>query len=217
MPDWSLGYSTAIRLYGEPQAAVAYVAKYIGKTQRKIGGRWYYSGGDLRRPDIQLTDDDWDSVVASNTARGITQSTYQIDAINLSLTYSTITEVGMQYRAIYRELQDLVLLYRAWMGYLQAVGTKHRGEADGYICSALSFAYALYYQRPERYEWIAEIVRAKHLHQMYSGHGWADNDDVDLAIMDGIQRAMDTATAEARHRGYTDILSDLGLGQMPDL
>lgn len=217
LPDWSQGYSTAIRLYGEPQAAIAYVAKYIGKTQRKIGGRWYYSGGDLRRPDVQFTDDDWDSVLESNAIRGVHASTYQIDAVNLSLTYSSVTEVGMHYRTIYRELQDLTLLYRAWLGYLQSCMTKHRGEADGYICSALSFAYALYYQRPERYEWIAEIVRCKHLRQMYGGRGSVDNDDLDLAIMDGIQREIDRTTAEARAMGYTEILSDLGVDQMPEL
>ena len=55
---WPLGYSTAIRLYGSYQSAVAYVCKYVRKQTEggKIGGRWYYSGGDLRRPEVELLD-----------------------------------------------------------------------------------------------------------------------------------------------------------------
>ena len=68
LPDWSLGFTTAIELYGPYPAAVSYVCKYIGKgldggtgppghekTARpsgKIGGRWYYSGGALGRPAV---------------------------------------------------------------------------------------------------------------------------------------------------------------------
>lgn len=53
--DWPFGFSTAIELYGEYTAAVSYVCKYIGKQTegempQRIGGRWYYSGGDLAEP-----------------------------------------------------------------------------------------------------------------------------------------------------------------------
>lgn len=61
LPDWSLGFTTAIELYGERRQAVAYVLKYITKTAAtsgKIGGRWYYSGGDLQRPTITYDDVD---------------------------------------------------------------------------------------------------------------------------------------------------------------
>lgn len=64
LPAWSLGFSTAISLYGERRAAVGYVTKYIGKqmkpdgTAGKIGGRWYYSGGALRRPSVRYCDID---------------------------------------------------------------------------------------------------------------------------------------------------------------
>lgn len=39
-----------MHLYGEPQAAAAYVAKYVTKQQGggTIGGRYYYHGGDLQ-------------------------------------------------------------------------------------------------------------------------------------------------------------------------
>jgi len=59
LPRWKLGFSTAIELYGERGRAVNYVCKYIGKEQQKIGGRWYYSGGALRRPEVQYFDADF--------------------------------------------------------------------------------------------------------------------------------------------------------------
>lgn len=51
LPAWPLGFSTAIRLYGDYHKAVGYIQKYIGKQGEKPGGRWYYSGGALRRPE----------------------------------------------------------------------------------------------------------------------------------------------------------------------
>lgn len=68
LPRWRLGYSTAIRCYGDYLSAVGYCCKYIGKGMEpdapaaaepddpppmgcKIGGRWYYSGGRLREPE----------------------------------------------------------------------------------------------------------------------------------------------------------------------
>ena len=61
LPGWTLGFTTAMELYGEYPKAVAYVCKYIGKQQggelpQKIGGRWYYSGGNLGRPVIHYGD-----------------------------------------------------------------------------------------------------------------------------------------------------------------
>lgn len=56
LPSWSLGFTTAIALYGEYPQAVAYVCKYIGKEREKIGGRWYYSGGALGTPELVYSD-----------------------------------------------------------------------------------------------------------------------------------------------------------------
>lgn len=56
LPGWTLGFTAAIRLYGDYGTAVSYVAKYIGKQGDKPGGRWYYSGGALRRPEVLLCD-----------------------------------------------------------------------------------------------------------------------------------------------------------------
>lgn len=50
LPQWSLGFSTALELWGEYPNAVAYVTKYIGKDQVRPMGRWYYSGGGLNEP-----------------------------------------------------------------------------------------------------------------------------------------------------------------------
>ena len=50
---WGYGFSTAIRLYGDYRRAVGYVCKYIGKQTEKIGGRWYYSGGEIQRPAVE--------------------------------------------------------------------------------------------------------------------------------------------------------------------
>ena len=50
LPGWALGFTTAMELYGDYPAAVAYVCKYIGKDGTKPAGRWYYSGGALREP-----------------------------------------------------------------------------------------------------------------------------------------------------------------------
>ena len=53
---WDLGFTTAIELYDDYARAVAYVCKYIGKGEQKIGGRWYYSGGGLVQPRAELAD-----------------------------------------------------------------------------------------------------------------------------------------------------------------
>lgn len=52
LPQWTLGFTTAQRLYGTYSAAVGYCCKYIGKqdAERPLG-RWYYSGGALAKPE----------------------------------------------------------------------------------------------------------------------------------------------------------------------
>jgi hypothetical protein len=51
--SWTFGFSTAIRISGERSrdAVSKYVSKYMTKSKgRKIGGRFYLSGGALKRP-----------------------------------------------------------------------------------------------------------------------------------------------------------------------
>ena len=51
LPQWDLGFTTALELYGTYSAAVGYVCKYIGKQDgERPMGRWYYSGGALKEP-----------------------------------------------------------------------------------------------------------------------------------------------------------------------
>lgn len=56
LPEWDYGFTTAIELYGDYHAAVGYTCKYIGKGADKIGGRWYYSGGNLQKPVEKFVD-----------------------------------------------------------------------------------------------------------------------------------------------------------------
>lgn len=58
--DWNLGFTTAIRLYGDRGAVASYIGKYITKGD-KVGGRWYYSGGDLQRPKYMYRNEDFDT------------------------------------------------------------------------------------------------------------------------------------------------------------
>ncbi len=60
LPQWTLGFTAAMELYGEYPAAVAYVCKYIGKQdgERPLG-RWYYSGGALVEPRREYVDMDF--------------------------------------------------------------------------------------------------------------------------------------------------------------
>ena len=54
LPQWPLGFTTAMTLYGEYSGAVAYVCKYVGKQDgERPMGRWYYSGGPLAKPEKQ--------------------------------------------------------------------------------------------------------------------------------------------------------------------
>lgn len=64
--DWELGFTTAIRLYGERGAVASYIGKYITKGE-KVGGRWYYSGGPLMRPRYMYSNVDMESFEADYT------------------------------------------------------------------------------------------------------------------------------------------------------
>lgn len=74
LPDWPLGFTTAIELYGDPVAAVNYCCKYIGKQQggdslpEKIGGRWFYHGGCRSKPKVSYNDVDFDAMAVLDGA-----------------------------------------------------------------------------------------------------------------------------------------------------
>jgi hypothetical protein len=82
LPQWKFGFTTAIELYGDYNAAVGYVCKYIAKEQEKIGGRWYYSGGGLARPSVEYTDTNMPDGIPtfeSATLQGVALAQYKID------------------------------------------------------------------------------------------------------------------------------------------
>ena len=62
LPSWDFGFSTAVRINDDYERTVAYVCKYITKSTQKIGGRWYYSGGDIKRPEVLYFDMPMDEV-----------------------------------------------------------------------------------------------------------------------------------------------------------
>lgn len=81
LPQWTLGFTTAQRLYGEYSAAVGYCCKYIGKQagERPLG-RWYYSGGALAKPE---------KIYAALDYRG-TAEDYASDAVELEIPGSKL-------------------------------------------------------------------------------------------------------------------------------
>lgn len=81
LPQWPYGYSTVMKLQGEYSAAVAYVCKYIGKQEgERPLGRWYYSGGALRKPE---------KTYAALDYRGL-QDDYSREAVELEIPGSKI-------------------------------------------------------------------------------------------------------------------------------
>lgn len=64
LPQWTMGFSTAQRLYGSYHAAVGYCCKYIGKQSgERALGRWYYSGGPLAEPAKEYIEVDYNGLV----------------------------------------------------------------------------------------------------------------------------------------------------------
>lgn len=59
--DWFYGFSTALEITGDEGLVKvsAYLQKYLTKDSEKIGGRYYYSGGELLKPRFLYCDDDF--------------------------------------------------------------------------------------------------------------------------------------------------------------
>lgn len=59
--SWKYGFSTAIAITADEGLVKVsqYLKKYLTKDNEKVGGRWYYSGGDLVRPRYQYCHDDF--------------------------------------------------------------------------------------------------------------------------------------------------------------
>lgn len=80
LPQWTLGFTTAQRLYGEYSAAVGYCCKYIGQAGERPLGRWYYSGGALAKPKKEYATMDY---------RGLAED-YKDEAIELEIPGSKL-------------------------------------------------------------------------------------------------------------------------------
>lgn len=76
LPGWTLGYTTAIELYGDRARAIGYVTKYIGKQVNtgKIAGRWYYHGGAFAEPAVSYLD-----ITARDVCDGMPGSWYKLE------------------------------------------------------------------------------------------------------------------------------------------
>lgn len=66
LPDWTLGWTTAIHTYGDQIAVAKYITKYVTKTDHIIGGRWYLHGGDIIGPTYDYDNLNYDEVQSDN-------------------------------------------------------------------------------------------------------------------------------------------------------
>lgn len=85
LPGWPMGFTTALELQGDYRAAIGYVCKYIGKESQKIGGRWYFSGGALQRPEKTYSDTEYSDMAAACEGHIYTIPRLGVDCINIEL------------------------------------------------------------------------------------------------------------------------------------
>ena len=72
LPEWKLGFSTAILTYGDRGALAHYLSKELCKDVQKslvksgsidkIGGRWYLHGGHFEKPVVELANRNFDDM-----------------------------------------------------------------------------------------------------------------------------------------------------------
>lgn len=72
LPEWKLGFSTAILTYGDRGALAHYLSKELCKDVQKslvksgsidkIGGRWYLHGGHFEKPVVELANRNFDEM-----------------------------------------------------------------------------------------------------------------------------------------------------------
>lgn len=94
--DWKLGFSTAIMTYGDRGALAHYMRKELDKDCQKrlspdgfvekIGGRWYYSGGKLKKPVIKLENRNFDE------QKGFT---YDVDCAGGKFKFYVLNDQGV--------------------------------------------------------------------------------------------------------------------------
>lgn len=94
--DWAVGFSTAVKLDDKPHAVASYISKYITKDSHKVGGRWYLSGGDLNRADVQIIRGDWFDFVS-------VFKPFQIDGRNESFVGFRLSADGQVFGTTYTQ------------------------------------------------------------------------------------------------------------------
>lgn len=61
---WWFGFSNVVEIAGDYGKVTNYIVKYVTKDSRKVGGRWYLSGGGISRPSVFYDDIDYDTIDA---------------------------------------------------------------------------------------------------------------------------------------------------------
>lgn len=86
LPEWTLGFTTALRLSGNYRGVCSYVCKYVTKEVKggtKVGGRWYLSGGALLRPVYRYDNVDY---------AALTGREYYFQNAGLAVKYLPVTD-----------------------------------------------------------------------------------------------------------------------------
>ena len=59
--SWNFGFTTCIKLYGDPLATAFYITKYIVKDSKQIFGKFYWHSQNISKPVVTYSDVDFDS------------------------------------------------------------------------------------------------------------------------------------------------------------
>lgn len=84
--DWQLGYTTAIKCYGNRDAIANYISKYVSKSDCKIRGRWYMHSHNLSYPTYRYYQCDYHSVVGN---------VQNVEGANLHIKYTTPEQIAL--------------------------------------------------------------------------------------------------------------------------
>ena len=97
LSSWKFGFSTSIPLVGDYEKVVSYILKYIGKDSKKVGGRWYLSGGNIVRPAEELADISFDEVEGD---------IYEVPDTHLKFKYIKIPRGSKNFDKINQQIQE---------------------------------------------------------------------------------------------------------------
>lgn len=98
LPEWDYGFTTAVKIGDtliDRYKTYQYVCKYITKSEEKIGGRWYYSGGALRAPSVRCADADFNTM--SCVAPPFTVQSLGVSGVSFEMTDEQIESVLSDY------------------------------------------------------------------------------------------------------------------------